>query len=96
VFHKKTNKIKCSTKKPANKKKLFHKKTSKTNYSTKKPTNKYKKTSVPQKNPQTKKQIFKISKLKEDLKNKKTFKFFLARPKVSNLRISKRITFLCM
>ncbi len=64
------------------KKQVFHKTTSKKHYSTKKPANK--------------KQILKISKLKKNLKNKKTFKFFLARPKVSKLRIGKRITFLCM
>jgi len=46
----------------------------------------------------------KTSKQKTDLKNqqtknlkkKKTLKEILARPKVSKLRIGKRITFLCM
>jgi uncharacterized protein YdaU (DUF1376 family) len=70
VFHKKTSKKiiqqkNQQTKEPAKEKKkkqVFQKKTSKKRYSTKKPANK--------------KKILKISKLKKNLINKKTFKFF--------------------
>jgi hypothetical protein len=70
-------------------------------------TKKLAKKKIQQKIQQTnkRKQVFhkKTSKQKTDLKNqqkkkgkkKKILIFFLARPKVSKLRISKRITFLC-
>jgi hypothetical protein len=79
----------------ANKKKVFHKKTSKTKFNIK--TNKQiKENKCSTKKPANKKRILKISKLKIKKKNKKTLKEILARPKVSKLRIGKRITFLCM
>jgi hypothetical protein len=75
---------------------VFHEKTSKKHYSTKKTNKQIIENKCSTKKPANKKQILKISKLKKDFKSKKTFLKNLARPKVSKLRISKRITFLCM